>query len=173
MQSFRSICRLEKKLWHFENFDFFWNIKFTKHRITKDAGSTRNNLQLVLFTIPPSFIEIRSLTAKFGPKSYPWGSESQMWPLNKNSKILYSYGFEIHLNKEGECFAPLLPFGKVPQVFDDLSHGVHDFFVEGPETLTRGTLLAIYFWGHSVRKHRNTSREAAQRQIYIKNIYKK
>ena len=33
-------------------------------------------------------------------------------------------------------------------IFDDLSHGVHDFSVEGPEILNRGTLL-VTFWGSS------------------------
>ena len=36
-------------------------------------------------------------------------------------------------------------------IFDDLSHGVHDFSVEGPEPLTSGTLL-VTFWGSPSQK---------------------
>ena len=36
-------------------------------------------------------------------------------------------------------------------IFDDLSHGVHDFSVEGPERWTRGTLL-VTFLGSSCQK---------------------
>ena len=157
MQIFKSICRLEKKLGHFENFTFFWILKCSKHRIRADAGSVINYFLVILSAISPSFIEIRPLAAKIWPKHCTWGSESPMWPLSKNWKIWISSTMKIHFDEEGECFAPLPSLWRVPQVspieksfqksfgdgtvmiFDDLSHGVHDFSVEGPERRTGGT----------------------------------
>ena len=53
-------------------------------------------------------------------------------------------------------------------IFDDLSHGVHDFSVEGPEVLEVRTVLA-HFGGHHDRKHKNEHEEAAQAQPSKKN----
>ena len=51
----------------------------------------------------------------------------------------------------------------IPMIFDDLSHGVHDFFVEGPETWDAAPYWS-HFGGHNVQNHQNALREAARRQ---------
>ena len=117
MPILKSTCRLEKKLWHFENFIFFWNWKCSKHGVPTNASSTINHFVLIWSTIPPSFIEIRPLALKIWPKHHTWGSESPMWPLFKIWKTLISITSQIHFNEEGECFAPIPSLWRVPQVF--------------------------------------------------------
>ena len=68
MPIFKSICRLEKKLWHFENLIFFLNWKCSKHRIPTDADSTMNH-----FVVRSILLPIR-----------PWG------PTLENRGVLHS-----------------------------------------------------------------------------------
>ena len=95
-----------------------------------------------------------------------------------NMQLIIQMTQIIHVYEEGECFAPLLPLGKVLQVspinswsqnesnfgivlfFGALSHGDLDFFMDRPETLARGT---FYHHCHD-RKHENEAREAAKGQ---------
>ena len=116
MPIFKSNCRLEQKLWHFEHFIFFWKWKCSKRKIPTNVGLTINHFALIWSTIYSSFIEICPLAAKIWPKHHTWGSESPMWPLTKKLKLLILSTMKIHFDEEGECFAPLPSLWRVPQV---------------------------------------------------------
>ena len=50
-------------------------------------------------------------------------------------------------------------------IFGALSHGDLDFFMDRPETLTRGAFFD-HLWCHYERKHENEAREAVKGQKY-------
>ena len=64
MQIFKSFCRLEKKLCHFENFAFCVNRKYWETKVSTFVDFTIKKSHVIRSKLFPSFIEIRPLVAK-------------------------------------------------------------------------------------------------------------
>ena len=91
MQSFRSICRLEKKLWHFETFSFFWN---TNSRNT-DFPRTLIPQQIICNFFDPQLIQI-SLTNYQHLQTFEDDIHEKILQLNHNFHAVWG-GFHTVL----------------------------------------------------------------------------